>query len=218
MKYNQIFDTHIFNPTKAEQFGFKTKPQGHYEWETPLELNDMLLTVSIIKDTCEVSVLTMPDREPYELFEVVSSDGPFVTEVRNKVADILYEIRKHCFDSKSSRNAVIAYCADTYQTIPENPWDKYPTYCTLKTAKSDKWYAIIMNIPQTSLGLDSKEIVDILNVKVNPDKIQELIDHQHFFPAYHMNKKYWISILLDNTVDMNLVQELIDESYRLVEK
>lgn len=105
-----------------------------------------------------------------------------------------------------------------YNTKPENPWDKYPAYCTLKTAKSDKWYAIVMDIPQSSLGLDSKAVVDVLNVKVNPERIKELIDYQHFFPAYHMNKKYWISILLDHLVDMKLVQKLIDESYGLVEK
>ena len=218
MNYNQIFDTQIFNPVKAEKFGFKMNQEDCYEWETLLEGYDLILTVVIGKQQCNIRVLTLPDREPYELFEVVSSEGPFVTEIRNKVADTLYDIRQQCFDSKSTRDAVLSYCADMYNTKPENPWDKYPAYCTLKTAKSDKWYAIVMDIPQSSLGLDSKAVVDVLNVKVNPERIKELIDYQHFFPAYHMNKKYWISILLDHLVDMKLVQKLIDESYGLVEK
>jgi len=56
------------------------------------------------------------------------------------------------------------------------------------------------------------------NVKLNPDLIENLIDKKHFFPAYHMNKKYWITILLDSDTDLNLVKSLIDESFKLVEK
>lgn len=33
-----------------------------------------------------------------------------------------------------------------------------------------------------------------------------------------MNKKYWITILLDSDMDMDLVKSLIDESFKLVEK
>ena len=60
--------------------------------------------------------------------------------------------------------------------------------------------------------------VDILNVKNTPEKINALIDHIHYFPAYHMNKKHWISILLDRTVQITQVEKLLDESYQLVTK
>ena len=60
--------------------------------------------------------------------------------------------------------------------------------------------------------------VDILNVKNTPEKINTLIDHIHYFPAYHMNKKHWISILLDRTVQITQVEKLLDESYQLVTK
>ena len=99
MNYNQIFDTQIFNPVKAEKFGFKMNQEDCYEWETLLEGYDLILTVVIGKQQCNIRVLTLPVREPYELFEVVSSDGPFVTEIRNKVVDTLYDIRQQCFDS-----------------------------------------------------------------------------------------------------------------------
>ena len=75
-----------------------------------------------------------------------------------------------------------------------------------------------MSIPYKTLGLDKSGKIDVLNVKLNPELIQSLIDKKHFFPAYHMNKKYWITILLDSDTDVNLVKSLIDESFKLVEK
>ena len=55
--------------------------------------------------------------------------------------------------------------------------------------------------------------VDIMNIKLNPSKIDNLINEDGFFRAFHMNKKTWISIILDDTVKDEKIMELIDESY-----
>ena len=57
-----------------------------------------------------------------------------------------------------------------------------------------------------------------VNIKLPPEKVLDLIDRVHFYPAYHMNKKHWITIVLDKEVDEPLVQQLLEESYGLVEK
>ena len=49
-------------------------------------------------------------------------------------------------------------------------------------------------------------------------EVADLIDRVHFYPAYHMNKKHWLTIILDKEVDEPLVQKLLEESYALVEK
>lgn len=36
-----------------------------------------------------------------------------------------------------------------------------------------------------------------------------------FFPAYHMNKENWISILLDGTVSADEIKPLLELSYQL---
>lgn len=74
-----------------------------------------------------------------------------------------------------------------------------------------------MNIPYKSLKIEKEGKIDVLNVKNKPAKIERLIDFKHYFPAYHMNKKYWISILLDSTIDLNSVMNLLDESYEIVD-
>ena len=75
-----------------------------------------------------------------------------------------------------------------------------------------------MDIPYQSLQISKEGKIDVLNLKNDSQKIQYLIDHKHYFPAYHMNKKYWISILLDNYVNIEEVKKLIDESYLIVNK
>lgn len=75
-----------------------------------------------------------------------------------------------------------------------------------------------MNISIERLGIKEDALVDAMNLKNKALKVQKLIDNKTIFPAYHMNKKYWFTILLNKETDMNLLKELIDESYQLVEK
>ena len=72
-----------------------------------------------------------------------------------------------------------------------------------------------MNINISKIESGNKEI-EIINVKLNRDKIQKLLNKKGFYKAYHMNKIDWITIILNDTVsDLDII-ELIDESYNLV--
>ena len=113
---------------------------------------------------------------------------------------------------------LMEYCTGKFGTKPEAPWEDSPDAYTFKTAKRNKWYALFMTIPYKSLGLVSKGTLDVVNIKLPPEKVLELIDRVHFYPAYHMNKKHWITIILDKEVDELLVQQLLAESYSLVER
>ena len=62
------------------------------------------------------------------------------------------------------------------------------------------------------LSLDSEELR--FNVKCDPDKAIEL--REEFFcviPGYHMNKKYWNTIIVDGSVSAARLKEWIDHSY-----
>ncbi len=74
-----------------------------------------------------------------------------------------------------------------------------------------------MNINEKVLNGINKE-VDVMNVKIDEDKIGDLIEKDGYFKAYHMNKKKWITILLDETLQDSQIMALIDESYKLINK
>ena len=55
-----------------------------------------------------------------------------------------------------------------------------------------------------------------LNVKVRPDWSYVLISaYEAVVPAYHMNKRHWVSVILDGTVPDSEIERLIMESYDL---
>ena len=57
------------------------------------------------------------------------------------------------------------------------------------------------------------------NVKCDPDRAIELREqHACIVPGYHMNKKHWNSVIVDNTIAKKELKELIDHSYSLVAK
>lgn len=106
---------------------------------------------------------------------------------------------------------------EKYRIKPEYPWEKYPFYAMLRHPGS-KWFGIVMNVSADKLGLGKKEEIDILVVKYLPDLIGGLRAEPGSFPAYHMNKEHWITILLDETADKKKAEQLIDLSFELTEK
>ena len=72
-----------------------------------------------------------------------------------------------------------------------------------------------MSVSKDKIGIDGDGIIDIINVKHPSDRIIKLIDNRSFFQAYHMNKKNWITILLDNKIEDKVLFKLIDTSYIL---
>ena len=56
--------------------------------------------------------------------------------------------------------------------------------------------------------------VEIINLKLDPEEILNLLKKQGYYKAYHMNKKSWITVILDDTLKDKEVEELIDQSYQ----
>lgn len=116
-----------------------------------------------------------------------------------------------------TRADILKYAEEYYNTKPEHLWAKYPSFEVLRHSRNRKWYAIMMDVPQNKVGLDGDEIIDILNVKCEPDMVALLSSQKGFSHAYHMNKKHWITIILDGTVADNEIYNLLDISYEMTQ-
>lgn len=56
-----------------------------------------------------------------------------------------------------------------------------------------------------------------INIKASPEEVIDLIErYPEARPGYHMNKKHWISVDIDNDSDLPRIQSWIDRSYELV--
>ena len=71
-----------------------------------------------------------------------------------------------------------------------------------------------MNVDLSKISSKTGE-VEIMNLKLNCDKVKDLLNKDGFYKAYHMNKNNWISIILDDTVPDFIIFKLIDISYDL---
>ncbi len=106
--------------------------------------------------------------------------------------------------------------------IQDYPWENTPDFTVFRHADTRKWFAIIMTIPRSGLKLSENppathELLEIINLKCDPDLIDDLLQQPGFYPAYHMNKRHWITLILQQTAPDTL-QNLIDLSFRLTQK
>lgn len=118
-----------------------------------------------------------------------------------------------------TRNEVIKIISETYSVEAEYLWEG-ETHGVFRHPGSNKWFGIIMDVKKKSLhlaeeGFDGEEVEAIMNVKANPFYIEELLHEEAFLPAYHMNKKYWVSIRL-SMVTEEAIRKLLDGSWNLV--
>lgn len=112
-----------------------------------------------------------------------------------------------------NRQEVFDWVNEQYGTTPDYPWGD--DNAVLRHSTNNKWYAVILCVGSDKLGLDSHDVIDVLNVKCDPIMIGSYLGQNGFHPAYHMNKDKWISIRLDGSASQEDIKLLIDISYSL---
>ena len=117
--------------------------------------------------------------------------------------------------SDSLRHEILEYSLNKYNTKPIYPWTLLPEYAVLRHESSLKWYALFMNVDGQRLGLTPGRIYDVIDLRCREEDISSYLGKRGFLPAYHMSKKDWITILLDGSVDLEKIIELLDISFEI---
>lgn len=106
----------------------------------------------------------------------------------------------------------LTYCQNTYGTVADYPFDDDFETAVLRHRDTRKWYAIAMRVSRRKFGFDSDEVIDVVNLKLPTEMLGSFGAADGVYPAYHMNKLHWISVLLPDAPD-DAVQFLVDVSY-----
>ena len=69
-----------------------------------------------------------------------------------------------------------------------------------------------MLISRRKIGVDSDEMVDVVNLKLPLEMFGSFGTADGVYPAYHMNKVHWISVVLSDAADY-LIEFLVHASY-----
>ncbi len=114
-----------------------------------------------------------------------------------------------------TRQELIDYIFEVYSAEPDYPFPRDEVSCVFRHNGNHKWFALALHIPYGKLGVARDGDVDILNIKCDLLLIGTLRGKPGFFPAYHMNKDKWITILLDGTVRREEIEPLLAISFEL---
>lgn len=175
------------------------------------DLNDSFYCEIIIKDNnLEVKVYDKNTSEEYIPFNLISHQGALSAELHELVDKVLDRLKK----KSDIVNDLIKYVYTKYNVKPVYPFPNDSNSFTLN--KNKKWFLLYMNISSEKLDIKDTKDIDTINIKLPDYLIPDLIDNIVFFKAYHMNKKYWITINLDNVSSIEEITKYIDMSYNLV--
>ena len=204
---------------RLKKFGFKLKDNCYY-YDTFLLNNQFKMSVKINLDNSIFSeIVDIETNEPYILHLLEIKRNGYSEKVHKAYSEVLEKIKKECFEDEvfkvSYTKEIIDYVKNKYGDELEFLWEKSPKNAVARRKSSNKWYAVILTISKRKLNLDSDKIIEVINLHNSSEEIEKLIDNKRYFPAYHMNKKYWCTICLDGTVEVKEIYKLIDISYEL---
>ena len=115
-------------------------------------------------------------------------------------------------DPAMTKQELLEYCLDTYRTSPDYLFDEDFETAVLRYADNRKWYAIVMKVSRRKFGIDSDEVIDVVNLKLPTEMFGSFGAADGVYPAYHMNKLHWISVLLPDAPN-DVVQFLLNASF-----
>lgn len=139
--------------------------------------------------------------------------------VKEEYRALLQDIADKCF-VKAQADRIKDEIKTRYGDEPDFPFKKFPNYAVFRNPQNRKWYGLLMAVPLGKLTVDEKDQqeVTVLNLKLAEEKLPALLKQEDFFPAYHMNKQNWLSVLLNNDLTDEEVLAMLDESRAFTER
>ena len=111
-----------------------------------------------------------------------------------------------------TKQQFLSYCLNTYGTSPDYPFDEDFETAVFRHSDNRKWFALSMQVSRRKFGIDSDEVIDVVNLKLPTEMFGSFGASDGVYPAYHMNKLHWISVLLPDAPD-DVVQFLTNASF-----
>lgn len=215
----------IFKRTKLDidtliPYGF-VKKKNNYQYSKKF-MNSFRADI-VISEEGEVTgkVYDMDAEEEYINLRIDYQIGEFVNRVQEEYKNILKDIREHCFHKNyfitEQANRITNKVIAKYHNEPEFAWVKFPGYGIFRNPNNEKWYGLIMNIDKSKIDKGSSGEIEVINVKLDEEEIPSLLNKKGFYPSYHMNKRNWVTITLDDTLSDEEVMKYVSISHKYTE-
>ena len=213
----KVFKKEKLNIEKLIAFGF-VKEENLYKYSKEFMNGNFRADVFVDENgNVEGKVYDLEVNEEYTNFRIEGAIGEFVNTVKEEYIKILEEVRNNCFEKEyfvfKQSNRIANKIYEKYKVMPEFLWDKFPEHGVFRNKRSGKWFGIIMNIDKSKIIPNKEGKIEVLNVKLD-DKTEKYLKQKGIYLAYHLSKKSWVSIILDDTLTDEKIMELIEISYQ----
>lgn len=212
------------NIEKLLDFGFVQAGQT-YSYTEKLLADDFQAQIEVSSDGLVTGrVIDLDLQEEYVAFRIDHQLGNFTGQVREAYGAILEKIASACFEEApfnwAQANRLATYVSQAYGDLPDYPFKRIPEAGVYRFPSNQKWYALVMTIKRQQLEgskerFNAQELLDdveIVNLKVDPKDLPDLLTLPGVFLSYHMNKKSWLTVLLDGSLADDLLFKLVDKS------
>ena len=215
----EIFKAYQFNSKKAKEYGF-VENRGIWTYSSTILQGDFLMRITVEDGDLTFQVFDQETGDLYPQVQMESMRGTFVGSVREACLEVLYGIRKACFEVQEfiypQTKRIMTRVQEIYENQLEYLWEKSPDTAVLRHEDNQKWYAVLMKISWEKLDKTREGQVEVVNLK--HDQVPDSLAENGIYPGFHMNKRYWISLPLDDSLTDDKVLELFDRSYFLTSK
>ncbi len=178
----------------------------------------MVITISE-NNIINTNIIDLYSGEEYLLHNIPQTNGCFVNRIRTEHNEVLETIYKKCFEPNVFKNKlakeIIIHIKNIYNDELEFLWERFPNNAIWRRKDTRKWYGALLIILRRKLHIDSDETVEILNLREKPENVKNIIDYQNYFPGYHMNKKHWYTVCLNDSISTEELLPKIAKSYQL---
>ncbi len=117
-------------------------------------------------------------------------------------------------ETGTQREILLSFALTLTGAVADQPFEDDFDTTVLRHGAGGKWFGLFMRVSRARLGMEGQGHADVLNLKIDPEEsyiVREL--YSSILPAYHMNKRHWISVVLDNSVPQDFCELLIEKSY-----
>ena len=212
-----------FVASKLIAFGFEFDSQtSTYLYKSKASDFNFEFRILIKDGEYSTKVYDLDSECEYLLHKSHQAQGEFVGRVREYLSNLENKIIKQCaldpmFNTLQATK-IIERVQEKYHVKAEFLFgEDEPTAVFRKVVKEKpKWFAFISRCNRKTVTGTGEGKIEILNLRLEASDVDTLITHENIHRGYHMNKKYWLTIELDTTVDTDMIYALLDKSYQLL--
>lgn len=218
MDIEKIFEKRKIDFEQLLNYGF-IKHNDNFQYSRNIMNDDFQVIITInTKEQVHFQIIDLAFHEKYVNIHIKHQNGEFISTLRKELNNILLDIQKHCSTPQdfifTQTNRISQYIFHQYDVKPDFAWNNDSQSAVFRHSHNKKWFALIMNINKNKLTDEDKKI-EIINLKLHTEDIEQLIQKEGCYLAYHMNKKHWITIILDDTLNDQDIIHYINLSYQL---